>query len=403
MRILYIAHRVPYPPDKGEKIRAFHQITHLARTHEVHLACMVSDKSDLQHIDPLRRHCTSVDFEFRSRFVGKSLALTALLTSKPLSAAYFYSRNLRHKIATRLGAGGFDVIVVSSSGMAGHVFRVPGPPRIMDFVDADSEKWRQYAEHHRAPMSWVYRTEANRLARWEETIATSFNHSIVVTEKEAKVLRKRAGDRPVTVIPNGVDLDYFSSNGSQREIEEPCIVFTGVMSYFPNVDAVCYFAAEVFPLVREALPTARFCIVGRDPVKRVTELGKLRNITVTGTVVDVRPYLGRAAIAVAPLRIARGMQNKVLEAMSMGLPVVTTPGVLEGLQATPSDGIQVAGNATDFAREVIALLQNPALRAQCSSRARRYVERRHRWEDVGAHLEKVIREVASSTASRVYA
>jgi sugar transferase (PEP-CTERM/EpsH1 system associated) len=401
MKILYLAHRIPYPPDKGEKIRAYHQIRYLCGRHELHLACLVDDESDMRHVPRLEEHCASVDVAYRSKTAANLRAGLALFTGKPLSAASFFSRELQRKILDRIRMVACDVIIVYSSSMAGYVLHVLDIPKVMDFVDVDSEKWRQYAELRRPPMSWIYRTEALRLAHWEEQIARTFDHSIVITERESRLLRGRESDRRISVISNGVDLEFYSPDG-QGEIaaKEPVVVFTGVMDYFPNVDAVDHFCHEIFPHVRRAVPDAAFHIVGRNPTKQVIELARLPNVVVTGGVPDVRPYLSRASVSVAPLRVARGLQNKVLEAMAMGLPVVTTPEILDSIEATEANGVRAADDPEQFASAIIALLQDPALREATSVRARQYVERRHRWESMGAQLEQVATDVARATGRK---
>ena len=401
MKILYIAHRIPYPPDKGDKIRAYHQLKHLAARHELHLACLVDDPEDLHHIATLRELCASVSYAYRGRLKSAILAGLALFTNKPLSAASFYSRVLKREIARRIQRENFDAIVAYSSSVAGYVLDIPDIPKVMDFVDVDSAKWEHYAEFCRPPMSWVYRMEARRLASREQEIARRFDHSILISDREAEALRTRTPNRPVSVIPNGIDTEYFAPNGNGTpSVDEPLIVFTGVMDYFPNIDAVKYFCDEVFGLIRHEVPNARFCIVGRNPTRQVRRLARHPNVIVTGGVKDVRPYLSRALLSVAPLRIARGLQNKVLEAMAMGLPVVTTPAVLAGIQATAADGVATANNPEEFAGQVVSLLRNPDLRRQRSVQARRYVESRHTWDELVADLEGIIRKVVAEAPTR---
>jgi sugar transferase (PEP-CTERM/EpsH1 system associated) len=246
----------------------------------------------------------------------------------------------------------------------------------------------------------MYRTEADRLARFEEEVAKAFNYSIVVSEKEARALRQRVSERPIAVIPNGVDLEYFSPSGEDSSsMHSPIIIFTGAMDYFPNIDAVRYFCQEIFPLIRKASPAAEFYIVGRKPTHQVRKLSRQPGVIVTGGVPDVRPYLAKAKVAVAPLRIARGIQNKVLEAMAMGLPVVGTSEVFEGVQATVADGIRIADDPKEFARTVLSLLEDPDLRHHCSLQSRSYVQRHHSWQDHGARLESLLHEMIGESDS----
>jgi sugar transferase (PEP-CTERM/EpsH1 system associated) len=352
---------------------------------------LVDEKEDLQHVKTLKRYCASVDAVYRGKTSVRSLALLSLLSSRPLSVASFYSWKLAKKIAYRLHSEKVDRILVFSSVMAEYVRHVFDIPKVIDFVDLDSEKWRLYADYHSFPLSRIYRLEADRLAGYEEEIARAFNHVLFVSKEEAELLRRGLRNRWISVIPNGVDLDYFAPNGEALFYpNQPILVFTGAMDYFPNIDAVQYFCKAIFPLLRKAMPEVRFSIVGRNPTQRVKVLGCHPNVTITGAVPDVRPYLAKATIAVAPLRIARGVQNKILEAMAMGLPVVGTSQAFQGLQVTRGDGVRIADAPEEFAQEVLTLLNDNTLQRQCSLQARYYVQCRHRWQDHGMHLESIL-------------
>lgn len=402
MNILYLAHRIPYPPNKGEKIRAFHQIQQLARNHKVHLCSFVDDPSDLPHGETLGAYCASVNLVYRSNSLTPLLATVALLKRQPLSVALFARKSFKRKVLQTLAAERFDCIVVSSSSMAQYASVVSTVPKVIDLIDVDSEKWRLYAQHHAFPLSSVYELEAKRLARYEEDITRAFDHCILISEEERRLLQERVKDRPISVISNGVDLEYFSPTESTTpQVTPPTIVFTGVMDYFPNVDAVQYFCREIFPLVRKGAPQAQFYIVGRSPTRQVRALATLPNVIVTGTVPDVRPYLARATVTVAPFRLARGVQNKVLEAMAMGLPVIGTSQAFEGIAATERDGIRIADSPDKFAQEVIGLLRgDSALLQQCAVQARRYVEVHHRWRTQGKKLEALLQEQVEAFAAR---
>lgn len=390
MNILYLCHRIPYPPNKGDKIRAFHQIRHLSREHTVHLACLVDRKEDLQHLQSLKKYCASVEAVYRPKWTGRFLAAMALFTNTPLSVAAFYSRELQQKVNKRLSSATIDRILVFSSAMAEYVKHVSHIPKIMDFVDVDSEKWRTYADNQRVPLSWLYALEADRLARYEDVVAGTFEHSILVSELEAGLLLQRVHDRRIAVISNGVDLDYFHPPAASQQLAGGRIVFTGEMDYFPNIDAVKHFCDDILPLVRQEAPDARFYIVGRNPTREVLALGRVQNVTVTGSVPDVRPYLQSATVSVAPLRIARGVQNKVLEAMAMGVPVVGTTKAFQGIQATEGDGIRCADEPALFAKEIAILLKDPDERQRRAIQARKFVERVHRWETQFAALEEIL-------------
>jgi sugar transferase (PEP-CTERM/EpsH1 system associated) len=395
VKLLYLAHRIPYPPDKGDKIRSFHQVKYLGERHEVALLAFVDDPADLRHVDTLRRWCASVDVVCRSPRTARMLGLRGLLDSRSLSVAAFDSAELRRRARER--AAGVDAIVAFSSVMAQYAPPESRAVRIADIVDIDSEKWRIYASRRPWPLSWIYALEADRLGQYEASVARTWDEALVVSEREASSLRQLATDARVTVLPNGVDVDYFAPAAPS---DEPNLVFTGAMDYFPNVDGITAFCDEVFPRIRQAIPDARLCIVGRNPAREVVRLGDRPGITVTGTVPDVRPYVRAAAIAVAPLRIARGVQNKILEAMASGLPVVGSSTAVEGLDDSGESGVLSAANPAQFAEIVTAYLRDPASRHAAGARARAYVERHYRWEEHGLHLERIIADRAADRAAR---
>jgi sugar transferase (PEP-CTERM/EpsH1 system associated) len=278
----------------------------------------------------------------------------------------------------------------------------------MDFVDVDSEKWKQYADYTRWPLSRIYNLESKRLACYERRVAEIFDHCILVTDAEERIFNtKNPHISKVTVITNGVDLDYFSSksqsgpstvdygpssNDHQLSTIDhlPIIVFTGAMDYYANIDGVIWFSREIFPLIKKEIPEVQFYIVGSNPSKEILSLSKHNGIKVTGYVPDTREYFRKASVAVVPLRIARGIQNKILEPMAMGIPVVATSEALKGTQATLGDGIRVGDRSEDFAAQVLTLLRDIELRNRCSIEAYRYIENHHRWEDHCARLESLL-------------
>lgn len=387
MKILFLSNRVPYPPNKGERIRSYHEIAELSRRHEVHLATMAETGSDEESVAYLRTQCTSVGVTYRSSREEGLAALGALFSGRPLSIAAFDSRPFRHLVAERIRSVRPDILFAYTAAVAPYLEGISGTPRVIDFVDADSEKYRVYSRLRGFPQSLLYAFEADRLARFEGHLASEFEASIVVTGAEADIVRRLAPSREITVLPNGVDLELFHPPARSAQARRPDIVFTGVMGYYPNVDAVTYFAREAMPLVRAQVPDARFLIVGRDPVGSVRRLAELPGVVVTGTVPDVRPYLAGAAMAVAPFRIARGVQNKILEGMASGLPVVGTSLAFQGLAATREDGVRMADSPEALAEAVVGWLRNEGERQERGRGARRFVERHHHWGRFGERLE----------------
>ncbi len=397
MRILYLAQRVPYPPDRGDKITTFHEIRHLARHHEVAVACLADGEKDLDNLEGLAPFVSSVDAVPLRPRRARLRALGALPLRTPLTVAYFNERELHRRVEARMAAAPFDAIVVYSSGVAQFVEKYTDVPRIMQFADLDSLKWQQYADKVGFPRRWVYALEARRLLRYEQFLATSFSHSLVCTPREMRDFHALIPGAPVSCVSNGVDLAFFSPGELPRE--EKSLVFTGIMDYFPNVDGVLWFCREVLPLVRQQVPAATFTICGSRPNAAVADLARLPGVTVTGRVPDVRPYLARAGVGVVPLRIARGIQNKLLEAMAMGLPTVATTAAFEGVEAEKDRDLLVADEPRDFAAAVVRLLADQDLRRQMGQAARACVVANYRWEDQLKRLDRVLAGITAGASS----
>jgi sugar transferase (PEP-CTERM/EpsH1 system associated) len=328
MRILFLAHRLPYPPNKGEKIRSFFELRTLAKNHDLDLFCFYDDAQDKHHIEDLRRFCRSCYVEPISAFGSRVKALCRLVQGQPFSTGFFYSEIMAKRIAETVRSRSYDLIFVFGSSMAQYAEPWPNLPRILDLVDVDSDKWEQYASRTRGLRSWLWQLEGRRLAGYEARLVSSFSNTLVCTSAEARLLRSIAPMGRISVLQNWLDTDYYQPEtvplSEQITALQPYIVFTGSMDYFPNVDAVQFFCREVLPGIRSQVPWLRFVIAGRNASAEVMRLGSSPAIHVTGTVPDIRPYLRGAAAAVAPMRIARGVQNKILEALAMGLPVVAS-------------------------------------------------------------------------------
>jgi sugar transferase (PEP-CTERM/EpsH1 system associated) len=361
--LLFLAHRIPYPPNKGDKIRSFHLLRHLASRYEIHLGAFVDDPDDWQHADALKAWCKSAKLLPLHPRRAKLLSLTGLLTGEALTLPYYRSGELARWAAALATDGTVTRGLAFSSAMAQFMPRGLDR-RVLDMVDVDSDKWTQYAPTQRWPLSWVYAREGRKLAAWEARVAADFDATLLVSREEAALLQRRAPaarDR-IGAFENGVDADYFSP---ARDYPDPYpadalgVVFTGAMDYWPNIDAVTWFADRIFPAVRDAVPAAQFTVVGSRPADAVLALARQPGVVVTGGVPDVRPWLAHAACAVAPLRIARGVQNKVLEAMAMARPVVASPQAAEGIRAEAGRDYALAGDETSFAAAVIAALRAP--------------------------------------------
>ena len=399
MRIFYVCRRVPFPPDRGDKIAASNQIRHLAARHEVHVFCLGDGVQDLANISGLQAYAKSVTAAPVDEFTIKQRALKALLTGRPLSVAALNETKLREAIQKKFAGLRPDLIIVYSCNMAQFAEHFPDVPRIMHFGDLDSLKWPQYAERSSMPLNWIYAIEAQRLFGYERHIAQVFSYALVHTEIEKHDFERLIPGVPVTVVGNGVDLDYFRSAG---EAKKPAsMVFTGVMDYRPNIDAVVWFCNEILPIVQTEIPAANFTICGSRPAPAVRRLAKRRGVMVTGWVADARPYLDRAEIFVAPLRMARGVQNKLLEALAMGLPCVASTAAWSGTMIADGEGIRATDEPMEFARHVVDLLRDGGRRAEMARRARAAAEANYHWGVQLSHLDQVIATVVSHPLRRL--
>lgn len=398
LRILYLCHRVPYPPDKGERIRAFHQVRALARRHRVSLLTLADGAvSDLR---PLEEMCERVEVFAINRPAAYVRSALSIWRRRPLTLSFFTSAELQARLAELAGSETFDVVVVYSSAMAPYVDAFPGVPAVLDMVDVDSAKWAQYSSFAPRPMRPVYALEARRLQAYEATLAERFQRVVLVTENEARTLRSFAPEARPESIPNGVDFDFFRALDLPKA-EQPTLVFTGQMDYFANVDGVVRFTREVFPRLRRRHPDLQFLIVGRSPAPAVRALGEVPGVHVTGAVGDVRPFLSRAWAFVAPLRIAQGVQNKVLEAMASDLPVICTRRVLAGL----ADGgfregrdLLAADSPEEMERAVTSLLDDAAERRRLAECARQRLTLAYRWSTNLERFEGLVESVATAAA-----
>lgn len=399
--LLYLAHRIPYPPDKGDKIRSYHLLRALARRYRVHLATFVDDERDFVHVPEVRRWCADAYFAKLDRRRATLRSLTGLVTGEALTLPFYRDAGLARWVDEQLATGAIERVVVFSSSMAQYVLgeRAARCRRVVDFCDVDSDKWRQYAASVAWPKSLVYRREARALLRAERAIAAVFDASALVSGLETALFRTLAPESAARVhtVANGVDTEYFDP---ELEAAAPwaagskVVVFTGAMDYWANVDAVRWFAADVWPRVREREPDALFYVVGSNPAPEVAALAAQPNVVVTGRVPDVRPYLKHAELAVAPLRIARGVQNKVLEALAMARPVVATANALQGLEAPSVPGVVAADTASAFAEAVCATLASPD-RGELGRRGREFVRGTFAWD---ASLERLLRLVEGEGA-----
>jgi sugar transferase (PEP-CTERM/EpsH1 system associated) len=359
MRILFLTHRLPYAPNRGDRIRAYHLLRLLVRHHEVHLVSLAHDDEELRHLGRMAAVAASARAAKVRWFRSHLGALPALAGSRPLTHALLSSPEFGAAIRAAVAEAPPDVILAFCTGIAYAAFEPPlaGIPCVLDMVDVDSEKWAELATRTGWPMKWIYRREARTLRRFERHAVERARATTVVSERE-RALAERVLGHAVTAVPVGVDVEAW--NRPADAATAPEIVFCAVFSYAPNEEGAIWLASEVWPLVKRQVPYARLKLVGMSPSARVRALAADGSVEVTGAVADVRPHVWQSAAAVAPLWLSRGTQTKVLEALAAGVPCIVTPAVLEGLPATARSACLCRKDAAGFAEAIVACLLHPA-------------------------------------------
>jgi len=375
-RLLFIAHKVPYPPDKGDRLRAFHEIKALSEQFDVTLAALAHSRADRQAAEKMRQWCRKVVLADAGGRIGLVRGAWSLLAGRSVTEGYFRSRRLAGLLADEAGAEPFDLVMAYCSSMLPYAADVPAPAKVMDLVDADSAKWAAYAERARWPKRWAYRTEARRVAGLERRAVDICDAVLLVSDAEAGAVGIES--EKLIGLPNGVDMEYFTP-ADRPAGAGAALVFTGTMDYRPNVEGVCWFVREAWGGLKRQEPDLTLAIVGRNPAPAVRRLGGHEGVTVTGAVPDVRPYLAAATAAVVPLQIARGLQNKVLEAMAMGRAVVATPAALEGIEADREKEVLAADTPEEWTRQILLVLRDNDRRRELERAARKCVEDKYSW------------------------
>ena len=385
--ILFLCHRIPYPPNKGDKIRSFNILKFVHKHYRVHLGTFIDDDHDWRYVDDTRQYCESSCFLKLAPLKAKIKSLTGLLTGEALTLPYYRNRRMQRWVDQSVSERSIKRIFIFSAAMAQFIPEsCKDIHTVVDFVDVDSDKWRQYSESKSWPMGWLYGREHKRLLEFERRVARKSDASLFVTQQESEFFRTLAPEvaDSVDAIDNGVDTDFFNPDHNYEnpyDNNEQAIVFTGAMDYWANVDAVEWFATEVFPLIRQENSKARFYIVGARPTEKVLALKFLDGVHVTGAVKEIRPYIAHAHCAVAPLRIARGVQNKVLEAMAMGKAVVTTSQAMSGIRLCDGLGPLIADDAHEMAKRVASYLNDQASANLIGKKGRECVMSNYNWEN----------------------
>ncbi|CAL95886.1 TIGR03087 family PEP-CTERM/XrtA system glycosyltransferase [Azoarcus olearius] len=388
MKILYVCHRFPFPPKRGGKIRPFNMIRHLSQQHQVTVCSLARSEAEAEEGRGIAPHCAGYEMGRVSNPVQVIRMVARLPTPVPSSMGFFYSPDLARRIKALIAREAFDLIFVHCSSVAQYVADVRGIPKILDFGDMDSQKWLEYVHYKPFPLKFGYWLEGIKMEREEKRLAARFDLCTATTRAEWETLEAYGTGVSTDWFPNGVDAEYFKPDGGGYD--EDTISFIGRMDYYPNQEAMFRFCDTVWPLLRERRPGMKLLIVGADPSPAVAKLGELPGVTVTGSVPDVRPYVLRSAAMVAPLAIARGTQNKILEAMAMGVPVISSRIAAGGVDALEGEHLLVADTPVEYAEAILRVLQAPAERERLARAGRARMLSHHAWPRSMERLDGII-------------
>lgn len=387
MRILYVCHRFPFPPKRGGKIRPFNMISHLSQQHDVHVVSLARSDEEAQEGQGIAEHCKQY---FPCKISNNVAWLKTLIfggTFLPASFGYFHSFAMKKKIRELTNQHQFDLIFVHCSSVAHYVANIEGIPKILDFGDMDSQKWLEYSVFKPFPLSWVYKLEGIKLERVEKQLARKFDYSSCTTRAEHETLVSYKATQNTFWFPNGVDTSYFHT---QEQYDHNQICFIGRMDYYPNQEGMFEFCEKVWPKLSAKKPELKLVIVGANPSDKVRELETLQNVKVTGSVPDVRPYVLNSALSIAPLNIARGTQNKILESMAMGVPVICSQQAAGGIDAVEDVHMLVARNTDEYVDKILDVTANENKRQQYSEAGRQRVLTNHNWSHSMRRLDELI-------------
>ena len=400
MKILYLCHRFPFPPKRGGKIRPFNMIRHLtAQGHEATVCSLVRAHDEAKEGEGIAPHCHAFHMGRVSEPVQMLRMVLRLPLVTPSSMGYFHSPELAATVRKLLATEPFDLIFVHCSSVAQYVEHVTHIPKILDFGDMDSQKWLEYAQRKPFPLSLGYKLEGMKMLAAEKRLARRFDVCTATTRAEWQTLEDYATGAATDWFPNGVDADFFSPGDASYDADT--ISFIGRMDYYPNQECMARFCAQVWPALRAARPQMKLLIVGADPSPEMRKLGEIAGVTVTGSVPDVRPYIRSSALMVAPLAIARGTQNKILEAMAMGVPVVTSSVAAGGVDAQADKHLLVADTASQITQAVLRIVENPAERQRLAVAARQRMLSHHAWPRSMQRMDDIIRRCRESFATLV--
>jgi sugar transferase (PEP-CTERM/EpsH1 system associated) len=397
MKVLYVCHRFPYPPKRGGKIRPFNMIRHLHESgHEVTVCSLARSQAEVDEGNGIAPHCTAYHISRVEESLQWARMIVRLPIAAPSSMGYFRSSELKRTIDRLLAHQRFDLIFAHCSSVAQYVEHVRGIPKILDFGDMDSQKWLEYANYKPFPLSLGYVLEGTKMLWAEKRLARKFDLCTATTRAEWETLQSYATGGLTDWFPNGVDAQFFSPVAGAYDADT--ISFIGRMDYYPNQECMARFCRDVWPLLKSRRPAMKMSIVGADPTPTMRALGELPGITVTGSVPDVRPHVRASALMVAPLGIASGTQNKILEAMAMGVPVVTSRLAAGGVDAEPNSHFLVADSPEEVAQAVFRIIENRTERDRLAVAGRDRMLSHHAWPRSMQRLDAIIENCRSSFA-----
>lgn len=390
MKILYLSLRFPYPPYSGDKIRTYNILKHLSQQHSISFMSFVQSPQEASQTFQLREYCDQIKtVEFsKLRAYGNCLLYFSFI--EPFEVTYWHSQEMQRQVDEMMSRNGFEIIHVQFFRMAQYVTKFTDSCKILDSCDSYALNLSRRARLDKGVFWPLLKIEANRVKIYEAEVARRFDGVTMVSPLDRDCMLSVNSDIPLSVVPMGVDLDYYQPSDEEYG---PNLLFTGTIRYFPNKDAVLYFYNQIFPLIKDAVPNAKFYIVGNLPPKKIRRLMSNEDVVVTGRVEDIRPYFARSAVFVCPLRSGSGMQTKILEAMAMGVPVVTTSMAFEALDATAGKDIIIADDAKTFAEKVIALLKDKELRQSVANNARALVEKKYGWSSIAKRMDLIYENI----------
>jgi len=395
MKLLFIVPRFPYPLDKGDKLTVYNYLKYFSQRHSITLVTFIESEEELNYLPEIQPYCDDIKTVKLNTLASNAKCALSLFSRAPLQVSYYASKKMRQCVMRTLQEEEFDLAYAHTLRMEPYLRLVENSPRVLAMQISMSLNYRRLQEFARDGFlkKFLYSYEYAKVKKYEPQVAARHDRCLLISKADKSEIES-AGNLldNVFINPHGVDYEYFTASKEVAKVPNR-IIFTGNMKYAPNVDAVCYFCEKIFPLVKSQIEDATFCIVGKHPAKRVRELTQIDGVTVTGGVPDLRSYMNMAEVAIDPLRIGAGLQNKVLEGMSMGLPMVITSIANEGIGATHEENIVIADTETDFADQIIRLLNEPYLRYRVGSAARKFIEEEFSWEKHLESLEQLFQKI----------